>query len=449
MELAGSQVIQVSLQTNHHQGPGNTYPPHPRQRDLGQAEHAGRPDRPHPSATRINSQVTSWCSAGSPTTPNTDENNAVIEDIGIQNANPELGIPEDTIVIGYRARATSSSPAEPAAGPPAAHDFSPGTLANIDHIVVLTKENRSFDHMLGYLSLPARRAAWAGTTSTASRAASPTRTTDASARRSRWHPGTRSSRRARRNGLRDRCALRSTAARWTASFRPRPRSSGPATAAPQSWATTRRPTCRPTTRSPATSRSATAGLPAHPGPTFPNRFYELTGRPNLDTLGVLGVRELEPARGRSFIETIFDHLTPIRTGRVTWRYFEHGYCFLRFFERYTFDSRARRQLSTIRARLLRRARQTGSLPRCRSSTLTSSTTRRTASATSRRGHPHGQALSSDLVEAVVAGPAWDKTLLLDRLRRARRVLRPRAAAARRARGSRRCSNDRRARPVAS
>ena len=30
----------------------------------------------------------------------------------------------------------------------------PGALANIDHIVVLTMENRSFDHMLGYLSLP-------------------------------------------------------------------------------------------------------------------------------------------------------------------------------------------------------------------------------------------------------------------------------------------------------
>jgi hypothetical protein len=33
-------------------------------------------------------------------------------------------------------------------------DFSPGVLANIDHIVVLTMENRSFDHMLGYLRLP-------------------------------------------------------------------------------------------------------------------------------------------------------------------------------------------------------------------------------------------------------------------------------------------------------
>ena len=32
--------------------------------------------------------------------------------------------------------------------------LAPGALANIDHIVVLLQENRSFDHMLGYLSLP-------------------------------------------------------------------------------------------------------------------------------------------------------------------------------------------------------------------------------------------------------------------------------------------------------
>ena len=33
----------------------------------------------------------------------------------------------------------------------------PGRLANIDHIVVLMQENRSFDHMLGYLSLPLKK----------------------------------------------------------------------------------------------------------------------------------------------------------------------------------------------------------------------------------------------------------------------------------------------------
>ena len=46
-------------------------------------------------------------------------------------------------------------PAPPANWPPP--NFTPGTLANIDHIVVLTMENRSFDHMLGYLSLPPRK----------------------------------------------------------------------------------------------------------------------------------------------------------------------------------------------------------------------------------------------------------------------------------------------------
>ena len=39
-------------------------------------------------------------------------------------------------------------------GPPDAPLPDPGLLANIDHIVVLMMENRSFDHVLGHLSLP-------------------------------------------------------------------------------------------------------------------------------------------------------------------------------------------------------------------------------------------------------------------------------------------------------
>src|SRR5262249_21752245 len=38
--------------------------------------------------------------------------------------------------------------------PPDAPLPDPGLLANIDHIVVLMMENRSFDHVLGHLSLP-------------------------------------------------------------------------------------------------------------------------------------------------------------------------------------------------------------------------------------------------------------------------------------------------------
>src|SRR5262244_3652518 len=38
---------------------------------------------------------------------------------------------------------------------PAPTDAAAARLAQIDHIVVVMLENRSFDHMLGYLSLPA------------------------------------------------------------------------------------------------------------------------------------------------------------------------------------------------------------------------------------------------------------------------------------------------------
>ena len=107
----------------------------------------------------VNSQVTTWLLGGvADDDHNTDQNNTVIHDIGLQNANPEFGIPEDSLVIAYTGSQHAFVPAAPAGWPTAtapspAYDFSPGTLASIDHIVVLTMENRSFDHMLGYLSL--------------------------------------------------------------------------------------------------------------------------------------------------------------------------------------------------------------------------------------------------------------------------------------------------------
>jgi phospholipase C len=73
---------------------------------------------------------------------------------------------------------------------------------------------------------------------------------------------------------------------------------------------------------------------AHPGPTFCNRFYTLTGRLNRDANGRF---EFDNPHGSDFApvstRTIFDHLTD---HVVSWRYYEHGYCFLRMFERYTF-----------------------------------------------------------------------------------------------------------------
>ena len=65
----------------------------------------------------LNSTVTSWLLGGvADDELNTDENNAVIHDIGIENANPELGIPEDTLVIGYTRPAQRLRPAAPPAG---------------------------------------------------------------------------------------------------------------------------------------------------------------------------------------------------------------------------------------------------------------------------------------------------------------------------------------------
>jgi len=88
---------------------------------------------------------------------------------------------------------------------------------------------------------------------------------------------------------------------------------------------------------------------AHPGPTFCNRFYEITGRLNLTSglpLGVFGndadVWEFSNSSPLTpvFNKTIFDYLTDyhrtIEKG-VTWKYYEHAYTFLRFFSKYTFD----------------------------------------------------------------------------------------------------------------
>jgi len=77
---------------------------------------------------------------------------------------------------------------------------------------------------------------------------------------------------------------------------------------------------------------------AHPGPTFCNRFYTLTGRLNRNADGSWQVDNPgaphEDDNKPVFTKTIFDHLTD---HGVSWHYYEHRYCFLRLFERYTFD----------------------------------------------------------------------------------------------------------------
>jgi len=76
---------------------------------------------------------------------------------------------------------------------------------------------------------------------------------------------------------------------------------------------------------------------AHPGHTWPNRFISITGRlapgpdgrPQLDNPDLTTFDPLD-------VRSIFDHLD---AARLDWRYFEHDLCFLRLFERYTEDRR--------------------------------------------------------------------------------------------------------------
>lgn len=71
-----------------------------------------------------------------------------------------------------------------------------------------------------------------------------------------------------------------------------------------------------------------------PGPTFCNRFHELTGFLNIDADGLWESNNSSPKRA-VFTANIFDYLTQ---HGVSWKYFEHHYSFLRFFQNYTFET---------------------------------------------------------------------------------------------------------------
>ena len=137
----------------------------------------------------------------------------------------------------------------------------------------------------------------------------------------------------------NRSTPRSTADRWTVSSRAKPRRTASRWPA-ASWATTRARTCRIYD---ALARDFAVGhrwFATHPGPTFPNRFYELTGRPNIDPCGAWDTGQLEPDPASVHAH---DLRLPQRSLRspvrhpITWRYFEHPYCIIRLYERYTFD----------------------------------------------------------------------------------------------------------------
>jgi phospholipase C len=74
---------------------------------------------------------------------------------------------------------------------------------------------------------------------------------------------------------------------------------------------------------------------SHPGPTWPNRFVTLTGDLNLDSYGEPEVNTPDYADFTpSEATTIFDHLTSRKVG---WQYFEQRASTMRAYTKYTFD----------------------------------------------------------------------------------------------------------------
>ena len=312
----------------------------------------------------------------------------------------------DTFVISYSGPQQTFAPTVPANWPPAS-EFDPGTLANIDHIVVLTMENRSFDHMLGYLSLPPEKGGLGRTDVDGLKgtevnflpngAACPSFAFKTGETVFSLDPphGYEPVARAINGGKMDGFATVYAEERGTPEgFR----IMGYHTAANV-------PIYDALVRDFALCQRWFA---PHPGPTFCNRFYETTGRLNIDPYGFWENDNSSPLRP-AFTPTIFDHLTD---AGISWKYFESHYCFLRFFEGHTFDSTNIATFDDPEFGFVNLAR-TGNLP---SVTFIDPHFIELPPDANCDGPPadiaQGQKLVEQVVNAVVAGPAWEKTLLI-------------------------------------
>ncbi|NOU10303.1 MAG: hypothetical protein HOO98_09840, partial [Nitrospira sp.] len=344
----------------------------------------------------INAQFSSWLMGGV-----------------IESGNPELvdypnpcqlqdvGVNDDVLTLNYMgSKVTHQPPTDWTTR------LEPGALANIDHIVVLMQENRSFDHMLGYLSLPYEQGGmnrkdvdglkggefnpFNGKSFPSFRLA---------ARDTIFSPGPP-------NGAAH-AATQINGGRMDGFVQMQADMFGPATA----HRVMGYHTADNVPTYDALARDFAVGhrwFSSHPGPTFPNRFYAFTGRPNIDAWGAWEYENPSPLRP-VFTDTIFDHLTD---RGVSWTLFEHYYSFLRFFERHTFDSEHIVSF-TDPVKGFAAMAKSGNLPSV------------SFIEPHYMDYPPGgfcdeapsdirnsQRFIRDLVEAVVASPKWDKTLLL-------------------------------------
>ena len=317
------QVMRIDFRTSSTLDPGGTV----RQYLRGKVfSHLSEPDPITRLTPRdsLNARVSSWLMGSVLAHGNSElvpyPYPCVLKNVGVSN-----GI----VSLDYLQPAKSFNYQPPADWPVT---LEPGTLANIDHIVVLMQENRSFDHMLGYLSLPFEKGGM--------------NRNDVD--------GLKGGEFNMFNGRK--CSSFRFAAGDTI-FSPGPPNDAEHVAsainngAMDGFANAQADECGPATAHRVMGYHTADNVPtydslardfavghrwfaSHPGSTFPNRFYELTGRPNVDPWGAWEYSNSSPLIP-ILTDTIFDVLSE---RKVSCKNFEHFYSFLRFFERYTFDS---------------------------------------------------------------------------------------------------------------
>ncbi len=354
------------------------------------------------AADKLNELISSWL-LGGPASTGFAVESATVDPVG------------DSFNMTYT---EVSYPLRPPAAWPGATDFRADALASIEHIVVLMKENRSFDHMLGYLSLPVEAGGQA-------------RTDIDGLKGHEWNP------------LDGRPCFSFPFEPEDTVFSPNPPqdhdrvvrqiSLGAMDGFAAAYRDEANAYVAPRIMGYHTGRTVPVydalardfaichrWFASYPGPTFPNRYYTLAGHPAIDPHGNWETDDRSTWAELNYsahfvpavIDTIFDHLPDT----VSWKYFENGdYGMLRMCTGHTFDT------DHIVPFIDTNAPANGFLALAKSGNLPNvsfvdphfidDAPGATCDEPPSDVRP-GQDFVRQIVEALVASPAWEKTLLI-------------------------------------
>lgn len=276
-------------------------------------------------------------------------------------------------------------------------------LAKIEHFVLVMMENRSYDHMLGYLSLEGGRSDLNGPTgnefnlyaATPGAQPAPVRFTPGNGRRVPCDPPHDSTSVALQISESNGGFVKSYMARHGADPRARPDD------VMIYYDAATLPVYDFLAREYCVCDSWHASIP---GPTWPNRMYAMAGTSQ-------GIRDnkIPPLPGLTFT-CLFDLLS---RGGVEWRYYESDVGTIRLFANYTNDREHVRLLDQPDEGFFDRAAH-GDLPAV---TYIDPDFEDVPGAAASDDHPpshvdRGQAFIARIYQALATSPAWDKTMLV-------------------------------------